>query len=126
MVQNPKLDRAQARSAAEHLLVSQFAPGTKTQSFHIPQRNRTMALISDATVIIEASDTSGSLHQGWEALRLGRLLYVTHAAASDPALKWPAAMLDDGARILSDATLDDVLETLPPRVPEPLVVAVPC
>lgn len=115
----------QARIAADHLLISQFAPGTKTQRNHFPQRNRTMALISDATVIIEASDTSGSLHQGWEALRLGRLLYMTHAAASDPALKWPASMLDYGARILSNETLDEFLEALPPRVPEPLAVAVP-
>lgn len=31
-----------------------------------PMRNRTMALISDATVIIEAGDTSGSLSERWE------------------------------------------------------------
>ena len=115
----------QARIATDHLLVSQFPSGTKTQRFHFPQRNRTMALISDATVIIEAGETSGSLSQGWEALRLGRLLYITHAVASDPALKWPASMLDYGARILSDASLGDFLDALPPREPASLNAAVP-
>ena len=115
----------QARIAAEHLLISQFAPGTKTQRFHFPQRNRTMALISDATVIIEAGETSGSLSQGWEALRLGRLLYITRALAEDPALRWPSKMLDHGAQILSDATLPDFLEALPSRLTPVLDAAVP-
>lgn len=35
-----------------------------------------MALLSDATVIVEAGETSGTLHQGWEALRLGRPLFL--------------------------------------------------
>jgi DNA processing protein len=73
--------------ANSHLLVSQFAPGTKTQRFHFPQRNRTMALISDATAIVEAGETSGSLSQGWEAPRLGRLLYITRAVAENLVLQ---------------------------------------
>ncbi|BCU08367.1 DNA-processing protein DprA [Allochromatium tepidum] len=115
----------QARIAAEHLLISQFAPGTKTQRFHFPQRNRTMALISDATMIVEAGETSGSLSQGWEALRLGRLLYITRALADDPALRRPSKMLDHGAQILSDATLPDFLEALPSRLTPVLDAAVP-
>jgi DNA processing protein len=35
-----------------------------------------MALLTDATVIVEAGEKSGTLHQGWEALRLGRLLFL--------------------------------------------------
>ena len=114
----------QARIATDHLLVSQFAPGTKTQRSHFPRRNRTMALMSDATVIIEAGETSGSLSQGWEALRLGRLLYITRAVAENPALRWPAEMLDHGARVLSDETFLDFLEALPSRL-TPLDAAVP-
>lgn len=117
----PKQNAAlQERIAREHLVISQFPPGTPIRRQNFPLRNRTMALISDATVIIEAGDTSGSLHQGWEALRLGRQLYITKSVADDPGLTWPAEMLDYGARILSDATLDEFFELLPPRSPVPL------
>ena len=34
-----------------------------------------MAAVSDATVIIEASDTSGTLHQAAECVNLGRLAF---------------------------------------------------
>ena len=51
-----------------HLAISQFTIGHVTQPKDFVVRNRTMALISDATIIVEAQDTSGSLHQGWELL----------------------------------------------------------
>ena len=52
---------------AQHLAVSQFAPGAGTQPKNFPVRNRTMALLTDATVIVEAGEKSGTVHQGWEA-----------------------------------------------------------
>ncbi|UII21581.1 DNA-processing protein DprA [Fulvivirga ligni] len=59
-----------------HLCISQFSEGHPTQPKNFILRNRTMALISDATIIIEASEQSGTRHQGWEALRLGRKLFL--------------------------------------------------
>jgi DNA processing protein len=61
----------QERIMRDHLVVSPFAPGSRIFRGNFPYRNRVMALISDATVIVEASETSGSLVQGWEAIRLG-------------------------------------------------------
>jgi DNA processing protein len=109
----------QQRIGTDHLLlISQFAAGVPVQRRNFPLRNRTMALISDATVIIEASNTSGALSQGWEALRLGRLLYITQAVVRDPALTWPKDMLAAGAKVLSNETLEAFIEGLPPRVPK--------
>ena len=99
----------------DHLLISQFAEGYPTQRKNFPLRNRTMALLSDATVIIEAGETSGSLSQGWEALRLGRQLFITKSIADNPSLKWPEEMLHYGARILSDETLEEFFDILPMR-----------
>jgi DNA processing protein len=48
-----------------------------------------MAAISDATVVIEASDTSGTLHQSAECLKLGRWLFIAKSVVDDPALTWP-------------------------------------
>lgn len=100
----------------EHLCVSQYPSGYPTKPGCFPMRNRTMALLSDATVIVEASDTSGSISQGWEALRLGRGLFITKAIAQDPNLAWPDKLTHYGARVLSDETIDDFLDFLPPRV----------
>lgn len=101
--------------AERHLLVSQFAQGSKPRREHFPQRNRTMALISDATVIVEAGEKSGTVHQGWEALRLGRPLYLMESLAHRTDLTWPKEMLRYGAQLLSRETLDAVLEDVPGR-----------
>lgn len=112
----PKENAAlQMRLAKEQLVLSQFPPATKTRPYHFPERNRTMALLSDATVIIEAGETSGSLSQGWEALRLGRPLFIAQSVIDNPLLSWPEKMLAYGAIPLSDATLDDLYARLPDR-----------
>lgn len=95
----------------QHLAISQFQIGHPTQPKDFVLRNRTMALISDATIIVEASDSSGSLHQGWEALRLGRPLFIWKSILENPDLIRPKEMLRYGAMELSDPT--DVLESIP-------------
>ena len=94
-----------------HLAISQFPIGHVTQPKDFVVRNRTMALISDATIIVEAQDTSGSLHQGWEALRLGRSLYIWKSIMNNNQVTWPQKMLQYGAMELSDPI--DILESLP-------------
>lgn len=109
----------------EHLVVSQFPVSSPIQRRNFPLRNRTMALLSDATVIIEASNSSGSLSQGWEALRLGRLLFITKALVEDKSLTWPSEMLDYGAKVLTDENFEQFLEMLPPRIINELDAALP-
>lgn len=86
-IQNAPLQELIAR---EHLLISPFKAGTRTLPGHFPERNRLMAAISDASVIIEAGDTSGTLHQAAECVRLGRWLFIAKNLMDDPSLKWPA------------------------------------
>lgn len=101
----------QAQIAREHLLVSQFAPSQPVQKQNFILRNRTMALVSDASVIVEAGEGSGSLSQGWEALRLGRPLFLMKNIVEDARLRWPSEMLDYGAYVLSEP--EDLLALLP-------------
>ncbi len=113
----PKSNTAlQRQIMQDYLCLSQFPVGMPIQRKNFPLRNRTMALIADATVIIEASDTSGSLSQGWEALRLGRGLFMTQSVANDPELAWPKKMRYYGAHILSDDTVEAFLDVLPQRM----------
>ena len=94
-----------------HLVISQFPIGMPTSREHFIFRNRTMALITNATIIVEAKDDSGSLHQGWEALRLGRPLFVWKSVLDDESLVVPKKMLEYGAMKLREP--EEVFEFLP-------------
>lgn len=78
----------------EHLLISQFHPGQRTFPSDFPKRNRLMAALSDGSVIVEASDTSGTLHQAAECARLGRWLFIMKSVVDNPKFTWPARFLD--------------------------------
>jgi DNA processing protein len=72
-----------------------------------------MALLTDATVIVEAGEKSGTLHQGWEALRLGRLLFLMENVAANAKLSWAREMIRYGAQVLSRENLELVLDEMP-------------
>lgn len=95
----------------EHLLISQFDPRQPVSPRNFPQRNRLMAAISDATVIIEASDTSGSLHQAAECLRLNRWLFIAKSVVDNPMLQWPSRFTKYPRTIVLTAA-EDVLKAL--------------
>lgn len=101
-----------------HLVISQYPVGRPTTRKDFVLRNRTMAIISDATVIVEAGESSGSLHQGWETLRIGRPLFICRAVVENKELGWPKKMIDYGAMTLGEPA--DILENLPSdiKVPE--------
>jgi len=106
--------RLQEQIYREHLLISQFAPGVRTFQSHFPERNKLMAAVSDASVIIEAGETSGTLHQAAECVRLGRWLFIARNVAENPALNWPTRFTGQkNVRTLSETT--DILSVLPER-----------
>jgi DNA processing protein len=102
----------QQRIMREHLAVSQFAPGTVVGKHTFPMRNRTMALIADATVIIEATDRSGTISQAWETLRLGRPLWIA-ASLFRANLEFPEKLGAHGAAALTVEALPELLSQLP-------------
>jgi len=79
-----------------HYGVSQFPIGHRTRPNDFVLRNRTMALLCDVSIIVEAGETSGSLHEGWEAVRLGRPLFIWSSLMKDSALSWPKKMGNTG------------------------------
>jgi len=89
-----------------HLLLSQFEIGERTFPSSFPARNRTMAAISDASVIIEASETSGTLHQAAECVRLGRWLGISKSVVEDPDLTWPEKFLKYEKCVVLESTGD--------------------
>jgi DNA processing protein len=97
----------------EHLAISQFPIGYPQLPANFPMRNRTMALISDATIIVEATEKSGTKHQGWEALRLGRSLFILENIFNDKTIKWPKEMVEYGAQVLTRDNMRELLDSVP-------------
>jgi DNA processing protein len=93
----------QEETYQKHLLVSQFQSDERVHQSNFPKRNRLMALLSDATVVIEASNSSGTLHQAAECIRLGRWLFIARNVVDNPNLTWPSRFLDSAnCRILDN------------------------
>lgn len=96
---------------AGHLLLTPFAIGEPTFRGNFPKRNRVMAAVSDASVIVEASDTSGTLHQAAECGRLGRWLFIMRSVAENPSLSWPSKFIDK-PRVAVISSTRDVLDAI--------------
>lgn len=96
----------------KHLLVSQLPPGARVHGGSFLARNRTMARLAQASVVVEAGATSGSVNQAMETLRLGRPLFLLRSLVEAPGLDWPEALLARGARVLSSSA--ELLESLWP------------
>jgi DNA processing protein len=102
----------QAEIARDHLLLSEFAEGTPPKAGNFPARNRTMALVSQATVIVDAQERSGTVSQAWEAIRLGRQLFLMRSLVEKPGLEWPKLVMQYGADILDSS--EQLVSFLPP------------
>jgi DNA processing protein len=101
----------QSLLAREQLVVSEFPIGRPVYRSNFPSRNRTMALMCHASVIVEAGDSSGTLSQGWEALRLNRPLFIMRSVFSKQSLLWPKKMVEHGALRLGEP--EELEELLP-------------
>ncbi|MGU3316317.1 DNA-processing protein DprA [Sphingomonas sp. M6A6_1c] len=95
----------------DHLLISQFAANERVYPSNFPARNRTMAALSDASVVIEASDSSGTLHQAAECQRLGRWLVIARSVVDDTDLSWPAKFVGKPKTMVLESTAQ-LLETI--------------
>ncbi len=89
--------------AEKFLLVSQVpiwrysTQDYRSNRLFFPERNATMSALAQATVIVEASDTSGTLAQARAALQQGRKLFILDNCFRDPKLTWPARFEAQGA-----------------------------
>ncbi len=99
----PKQNNAlQERIARDFLLISQVpalrydAQDYRRNRTFFPERNVTMSALTEATIIVEASETSGTLTQARAALHQGRKLFILNACFGQ-GLKWPERFAEQGA-----------------------------
>lgn len=72
-----------------------------------------MSALTQATVIVEAGETSGTLVQAKAALKQGRKLYILDSCFRDSRLKWPHELQRLGAIRVED--YDDIRSSLFPK-----------
>ncbi|MBS1994789.1 MAG: DNA-protecting protein DprA [Cyanobacteria bacterium SZAS LIN-2] len=114
----PENRELQALIADRHLVISQV-PVVRYANQHysgrrhfFPERNVTMSALTEATIIVEAGETSGTLIQARHALKQGRKLFILDSCFRNPSLKWPAKFANDGAIRVSD--YEDIRKHLAP------------
>lgn len=107
----------QNQIAKDYLLISQvpvlrYARQAVPQNrLFFPERNVTMSALTEATVIVEASDTSGTLIQARAALHQGRKLFILESCFRRSDITWPARFEQLGAiRIKTPADIWSALE----------------
>lgn len=85
---------------ADGLVVSEFMPGTPALRHHFPRRNRIIAALSDAVVVVEAGERSGALITVEHALDLGLEVWAVPGPFDEAFCAGSNALLADGARPL--------------------------
>ena len=114
-------------------LVSEYALGEAPLAWRFPARNRIIAGLSDAVVVVEAPEKSGALITARHAVDAGRDVWAVPGPRGAPECRGSNRLLADGAGVLWDdkAFLDAVCgpgyapssapveETASPVLPDP-------
>jgi DNA processing protein len=90
------------------LVVSEYAPGVEPAPWRFPARNRVIAGLCDATVIVEARERSGALITADFALEAGREVFAVPGEITSKLSTGTNALLRLGATPLTSSA--DVLE----------------
>jgi len=106
-----------AKITGKGLLVSELGPGAPPLPEHFPLRNRIISGISLATVVVEASENSGSLITAGCAMRQGRDVMAVPGNVLSGRNRGSHGLLKDGAKIVE--TADDILDELGWSAPSP-------
>lgn len=98
------------RIAAEGALVSEYPPGRPPDPGNFPARNRIVAGLSMATVVVEAGEQSGALITAGQAAEQGGEVFAVPGSIFSPVSAGANRLLADGAGVARSA--DDVLSAL--------------
>lgn len=91
-------------------VVAELPPGTPVRRWCFPARNRIIAALARVTVVVEASERSGSLITAGQAAALGREVGAVPGLVTAPLAAGTNALIADGAQLVRGAR--DVLELL--------------
>lgn len=98
--------------AGSGAIVSEFAMTTRPLPEHFPRRNRLIAALSAATVVVEARARSGALITAGHALDYGREVMAVPGPVTSEGSAGCHRLIQQGAKLVENA--DDVVEELSP------------
>ncbi len=105
-------------------VISEFAPQTQPQAANFPRRNRIVAAISSGTLVVEATNKSGSLITAQLAAEYGRILFAIPGSPSEPRSCGPNNLIKCGANLTDNA--QDIIKLINNREKiKPIKVAPP-
>jgi len=91
-------------------VISELPPGTGAWRWAFPARNRIIAAMAEATIVVEAAARSGSLSTADSALRVGRIVGAVPGPINSPTSVGTNALIAKGALVVRGAV--DVVERL--------------
>jgi len=110
----PEANRDLAEEIASRgVLLSEMPTGMGPFARHYVRRNRLIAGLADAVVVVEAAARSGALHTARYAADEGRDVLAVPGSPLDPRAAGCLALLKDGAGLVTEAR--DVLEAVAGR-----------
>ncbi|HEY8794735.1 MAG TPA: DNA-processing protein DprA [Gemmatimonadaceae bacterium] len=105
-----------AEIAARGVLLSEELPGDRASGGSFPKRNRIIAALAQATIVVEAPHRSGALITATHALELDRAVAAVPGPIDASQSSGSNALLRDGAIVIADiADAFALVGVSPPR-----------
>ena len=101
-------DLAQRILQSGGAVISEFAPDSEPLPFHFPIRNRLIAGLADALLLIEARHRSGTASTVNHALAQGKEVFALPGNVGAPGSELPLQLLKEGAGICTEGA--DILD----------------
>ncbi|QDT02416.1 hypothetical protein K227x_07920 [Rubripirellula lacrimiformis] len=109
----PKEHQGMAKAVAAHgAVISEYPPYAKPRAGMFPQRNRIIAGLALATLVVEAPDRSGALITARIAMEQNREVLAVPGPVTSRASRGCNQLIRDGAKLIQ--SVDDILEELGP------------